>query len=539
MMSSKDRLHNKWMELDASPQRQEALSRATDHAELTIPRLFAGYENYNPTDGAGYIELYSDTMATLITTRAGKLTDAVFPPNGMPFFNFDVDQGTVQRLIEDNTLQLPLPEAISSAVGGGNTAVLGEYVLDVFSTVENQLHGTLQASNFRDALNIGFTHAQVTGDPIIQMDDDYNFRVYHIGQILIRRDMYGKISEMMLQMWVKTSLLEDDMKSMNGGRERYANGEYEPYYRHMYRTGEKWSVDSEFRGEPHGPTAEYTTFPYFHIGWNNVSGEDYSRTPVEDHFGAITSLEMCHKALAEGAAGSAAWKMRMDPFSQSKPSDIVDTENGAIVLARQGELEPITVNLAAPLQAIAGYISQLEERLNQAWGISAANTLRGERVTAFQIQQASQEVAEADGAILTHVAQSLQKSLIYRMVELEIRKKRMDPLFAELWKAKAITVDVKTGLDALGRQIQAARIQSILSVMSQVQDEEFQGEFKKAALARELVRVSGLDTAQFTYSEQEKKERAQAQQKAAMQAQATQQAIQSTGKIAEGNLTAG
>lgn len=526
---TQDRLHNMWLELDAQPQRQAALCRAADHAELTIPRLFSGYESTPSLQGDSFMELYSDTMATLITTRAGKLTDAVFPPNGVPFFQFNVDTGRAAQMVEEGNLSLTIPEGIQN---------VDTYFRDMLAEVENYLHGKLQASNYRDILNIGFQHAQVTADPIIHMDDDYNFRLYHIGQILIRRDMYGRIAEIMLQMWVKSDLLPDDLKNSNNGRKKHENGEYEPYYRHMYLKDKKWYVDSEFRGEAHGDTAEYTEFPYFHIGWNNVAGEDYSRTPTEDHFGAITSLEMCHKALAEAAAGSAEWRMRMDPFSQARPSDVEDTENGQVILARQGEIEALTVDLRAPLQAIAGYVEQLEARLQQAWGISAANTLRGERVTAFQVQQASQEVAEADGPILTHVASSLQESVVRRMIEVETKSNNLHPTFVELWKQKIITIGVKTGLDALGRQIDAARIQSVLGMISQFPDEEFISEINKEELAKEFIRVSGLDPSRFTYSEEEKAQRQAAAQQAALAQQGAQQAIQSTGKIAEQNLTA-
>lgn len=518
-------LHTKWLELEAQPQRLAALQRATEYAEITIPRLYTGYESYPMLNGDNFPELYSDTMATLITTRARKLTDAVFPPHGMPFFQFEVDVGRVAKMVQDGGISLQFPEGVED---------YDNYLRDMLAEVENYLHSKLSSSNYRDILHCAFEHAQVTGDPVIYMEDDYTFRLYHIGQILLRRDMYGRVSEYMVQMWVKTDLLPDDLKNLNNGRSQHARGEYEPYYRHMVRDEDgKWSVTSEFRNTQHGKVATYDIFPYFHVGWNNVAGEDYSRTPVSDHFGAITSLEMCHKAMAEGAAGSAEWRMRMDPFSQSRPSDVVDVENGAVVLARAGELEPITVNLSAPLQAIAGYIEQLEARLERAWGISAASTLRGERVTATQIQQATQEVAEADGAILTHVSQSLQKNLVHRMVDVEIKKKNLDEVFTTLWKEKAITVGVKTGLDALGRQIQAARIQAVMQTMAAFPDEEFLSEFNKAALAREFIRTSGLDPQQFTYSDEDKAQRAQAQQQAALAQQAQQQAVETTGKVVE------
>lgn len=525
------KLHTKWLELDASPQRQAALCRAEEHAEITIPRLFSGYESVQSFQGEDFPELYSDTMATLITTRAQSLTDAVFPPNGVPFFQFLVDTGRAAKLVEEGKLQLTLPEGLPPEE-------LDNYLRNLLAEVENYFHLKLQTSNYRDVLNLGFEHAQVTGDPIIHMDDDYNFRLYHVGQILIRRDMYGRISEMVLQMWVQTALLPEELKNSNDGRTTHANGEYEPYYRHMFRKEDgKWYVDSEFRGIPHGETATYDVFPYFHIGWNNVAGEDYSRTPVEEHFGAITSLEMCHKALSEGAAGAAEWRLRMDPFSQAKPSDIEDTENGQVILARQGEIEPLTVNLNAPLQQIAAYVEQLEARLERAWGISAASTLRGERVTATQINQATQEVAKADGSILTHVAKSLQKDLVSRMIHVESKKKNLDQVFVELWKQDVITVDVKTGLDALGRQIDAARIQGVLTFMAQFPDPEFMNEIKKDELAREFVRVSGLDPTRFTYSPQEKAERQAAAQQAALTQQAGEQAIQSTGRIVENQAT--
>jgi hypothetical protein len=521
---TQDRLHNLWLELDAQPQRQAALGRAADHSELTIPRLFAGYESIPSLQGQGFMELYSDTMATLITTRAGKLTDAVFPPNGVPFFQFEVDTGRAAQMVEEGKLSIQIPEGVQDVDG---------YFRDMLAEVENYLHRKLQASNYRDILNVGFQHAQVTGDPVLHMDDDYNFRLYHLGQILLRRDMHGRVSEYMLQMWVKTDLLPDDLKVYNDGRKKHDNGEYEPYYRHMYRKDGKWYVDSEFRGIAHGDTAEYSVFPYFHIGWNNVAGEDYSRTPVEDHFGAITSLEMCHKALAEGAAGSAEWRLRMDPFSQARPSDVEDTENGQVILARQGELEALTIDLRAPLQAIAAYVEQLEARLERAWGISAASTLRGERVTATQIQQATQEVAEADGPILTHVASSLQESVVRRMVEVESKKGNLHDTFKELWKQKIITIGVKTGLDALGRQIDAARIQSVLGMIAQFPDPAFVGEINTAELAKEFIRVSGLDPSRFTYSEEEKAQRQAAAQQAALAQKAGEQVVESTGRIAE------
>lgn len=518
-------LHDKWLEMDAQPQRVNAVDNAYDNASLTIPRLFLR-NHANPTfNGDALVDLYSSKMASLIVQRAGKLTNAIFPPNGVPFFSFNLDAGRIAKLVQDQNITLQFPEGVEDHES---------HIRDILSEIENYLLSKLQASNFRDILNMSMQHVQVTGDPVIHMNDDYEFRLYHLAGVIIRRNKEGIVSEVFLQEWVATDLLPEELASINNGKPRDSTGNHEPYYRYMtLQKDGKWKVKSEFRGAEVEKDTEYKVFPYFHIGWNTVSGEDYSRTPVEEHYGTIRSLEMCHRAMAQGAAASSEFRFGLDPTGFTRLEDIQDTENGSVISARQQDVWSLTLDIGRSLGYIQAYIQNLELSLDRAWGASAAHSLTGERVTATQITQASQEVAEVDGAVLTHVAKSVQEGVVRRAIAIETKKKNLDPLFVALWNEKAITIDIKTGLDALGRQIDAARIQHIMGVLAQTQDPEFHEEFNKSELAREFVRTSGLDISMLLHSQDEKAARAQQRQQAATQQAATQQAIQTAGNVVE------
>lgn len=517
-------LHDKWLEMEAQPQRKNALDNAYDNASLTIPRLF--HENhYNPTfDGSTLVDLYSSKMASLIVQRAGKLTNAGFPPNGVPFFSFFLDEGRVAKLAEEGEVNLQFPSGVDD---------VASYVRDLLSEVENYVLDKLQASNFRDNLNMAMQHVQVTGDPVIYMSDDYEFQLYGLSGVMIRRNEEGVVSEMFIRKWVATKLLSEDLALLNNGKPTHQSGQHEPFFRYMTKQKDgSWKVKSEFRNTPIDSDTEYDVFPYFHIGWNTVAGEDYSRTPVEEHFGTIQSLEMCHKAMAQGAAASSEFRFGLDPTGLTRLEDIQDTENGSVISARQQDVWDLTLNIGQALGSIQAYIQSLELSLDRAWGASAAHSLTGERVTATQITQASQEVAEVDGSVLTHL-KPLQEGVVRRAIEIEIKNGNLHPLFVALWREEAIAVDIKTGLDALGRQIDSARIQAVMNVLAQYPDEEFHAEFNKSEIAREFLRTSGLSVKKLLHSQEDKKAIQEQKGRQELEKIAAEKTIDTVGNLAE------
>lgn len=509
-MTTHKTLREKFMVLDSM--RQDILDKAFEQSQFTIPRLYPDRYYQGRYDVRDMPELYSSKAGNNAVRLANTMVSALMPPNDVPFYEF--------------TISTDLPEEQA------------EVLRNPVAEVERKILDILQGSNIREKIYGAILSTVVMGDALLQQTSLDKFKLYHPAHFILRRDGDGDIKEYYTVDWVVTELLDDDLKNLNQGKPRHQANDSEPLYTYIRKDGEEWKVEREFRDVKYETDKSYEILPYYHFGWNPVAGEDYSRALVEDNMGTIRSLEMVCKALAEGLAAGSEGRILIDPASTSTEDDFLGTTNWSFISARPGSVDtwqPNTVqSVGTALQAKAVY----EKELDEAFLSTSASDLRGERVTAYQINQVSSERAQGIGGTLSVLEEDL-KQIVYRTLFILIQENEVSEDLKDLIDEGAVTISISSGVDALGRQADVLRLEQLLRIAAESQNPEMQQVLNYSSIMRAFARNSGLDMDQFTFSQEQLDEKNAAAQQAQIQQQAAQQTIQSAGKIAEQSIPQG
>jgi len=488
--------------------RDEVTNRAYEQAQYTIPRLFNERYRTFGYDTWDLPELYSSRPAANVMSLSSMMTQSLFPPNDTPFFELRVGRD--------------LPEEQR------------ELFRDPLAEVEAMVLDVIQSSNFRSTLFTALQHAIVLGDTLILQTGLDTFKVYHLANFVLRRDGDGNIKEIYTQDWVVTDLLDDDLKNINKGRKVNETHEHEPLYTRIYKEGDKWKSDREFRDVKYETGAEYDTLPYYHIGWSPIAGEDYSRSLVEENMGDIRSLEMASKALAEGIAAGSEGRIVVNSSGPTTKDDIGDT-NWSIISARPEDISTFQPNVSATVGIALEAVRYYENKLDEAFLSSSVSDLRGERVTAFQTNAVVNEQGRKIGGVLTSIEQNLE-AVVRRTIDLLVKEDKIISEFKEAMDDNDVTLHIASGVDALGKQADVVRIQNMLELALSSQVPEMIEVLNFTNIMQGYARSSGLDMKQYTYNDEQLAERRQQQQQRQVNEQANQQLIQTAGAVAEQQL---
>lgn len=506
--------------------REKVIDRARDHASYTLPRLLEdGYGTQIPgLEDHDIVELFWHKPGQNATMLANKLTNAIFPANGAPFFEFEASR------------------ELRALYGAEQISDIEWEELDRLRVnFENDLHSDLQSSNFRSQLFMSILKVIVMPNDLMYMDDEVEFRSYRIDQFVIRRNIKGKIVEYITCDWVEADLLDEKLSSIPNKGSTNSYDRYEPLYTQIKWNNKKnvWEVKREFR-ETIYDRGEYkeNESPYFCIQWNLSTGEDYGTSLTEQVFGLIRSGEATAKALVEGLMAGSQGYMGVSPTGVTDIESLVDRANWSWVSAREEDVFAIQPNTSSSVVTANEALRIMEEDLDEAFMTNASARLTGERVTAYQVDSLKSEQDEALGGMLTHMAQQVQRPVIQRLIAIRAKNKKIPEAFKKLLDEKAFTLKIKTGLDALGRQLDTLRLQAVGQTLGELAQiwPEMAEKLDGHNFAEDLIKNSGLDVERYAKPlERIRQERAEAQQ-AQVAAQAQEQAISSVGKIAEQQL---
>lgn len=506
--------------------REHVLDRARVHASYTLPRLLESeYESLPPgQEDRDPVELFWHKPGLNAVQLANKLVNAIFPANGVPFHEF-----AFSRELRD------------LYTAGQITQEEWEMLDRMRVSVENDIHNDLQTSNFRGQLFLSILKIIILPNDLLYMDDEMKFRSYRIDQFVIRRDIAGDIAEIITRDWVEHDLLPDNLKNIprTGGTGKYER--YEPLFTQIKydRKAKKWKLKREFRKSVY-ETGEYKKdeLPYFCMQWNMSTGENYGTSLVEQVFGLIRSGEATAKALVEGLAAGSSGYVAVSPTGITSIEDIENRPNWSIVSARQEDIFTFQPNTSSSVVTAEAALRMMEEDLDEAFMTNASTRLTGDRVTAFQVDRLVSEQDEALGGMLTHTAQQVQRPVIMRLLAIRAKNKKLPPLFKELMDKGGITLNIKTGLDALGRQLDTLRLQAVGQTLGSLAAvwPEMAEKVNGLNFAEDMIKNSGLSVERYAYTTEDIQARRRDQQQQAIQQATAGQAISSAGAIAEKQL---
>lgn len=515
---SKDSIAGEFAELDS--RRSTKLTRCEELSRLTIPGL---YPKSGWTETMDLPDLYSSVTARGIMSLASRMVSAIYPLNQMPFFQHEIDMQMVPQ-------------------GADTTQQMQQ-----LSRLDKKIMEKLQSSNLRQELFVLMQHLIVLGDALWFQSDDYMFRVYRLDQYVVVRYPDGGIKKIIVRDWIDPKAIPEHWtgypttsQTTNAGYLiQGPTSRHEPCYTEIewYAEEGKWEVEKEFRGVI-VEEGEYEVSPYAPQVWSRIAGEDYGRSLVEEHVGDIRSMEALSKSMIEMAAANAEFRIGVDPTGITEVSDLVDSQNGDFVPARQADIFTVQLAKQADLGPVVMARQELAANIGRTFLLQSAVQPTGDRVTATQIREIAQELDQALGGIFSGISRDVQIPIVKRTMFLLAKDKLIPKEIIKLTKPGGIlSMKVRTGLEALNREVQNSQLVQWAQVVAQIPNA-----MQVVNWDNWLTRFThsfGMDTAGLVKTP----EQIQAEQQAAMmqqaEMQANQQTIQSAGRIAEEQAAAG
>lgn len=514
-MTASPSLGQRFDELDRK--RANKIQRAREWASLVLPPLFSDEGSHGEDD---LFYTFSSFAGRGATRLAAKLTNSTIPPNRIKFFEIDLSH---------------LVEVSDEEVANFRSQV---------ARLELAIMEEIWASNVREVLYRMYQHLVVIGDGMMDQDDDFVFGFTRVDDYVTVRNGKDKVVEIILREWVNSdrlppeweSIPKSQTSSVDAGRMR--DGQ-EPVFTQFLLDDEtkKWKVLKQFRGRNVSrPNDSYDVLPYFVARWATRDKDNYGRSLVEENAGDIRSLEGMTEALIQGIATN-SWGMTMvDPTGLTQIRDVEEAKNWDTIPGRAADITFAQPNAVAQIQITSNAVQDLQASLREVFLMNVASQLTGERVTATQVLAAAQELEQATGGLFSSITREIQEPIVRRAIAVLVKKNKLDPDLVELINDGTLKINIKTGLDALGRQIEAGRL---FGVIDRLKDNpEAMSVFDMTEVARFLVEAEGIDPRGLVKSRERQAQEASEAQQQALQQQVGEQTIKTVGAIAEKSAVA-
>ena len=497
--------------------RTNKLQRGQDCSRLTIPGL---YPEEGFTETMELPDVFSSLPARGVMSLASRMVSAIYPLNQAPFFNLELDQAFVPQGVDPT-------ETITQ---------LGR--------LDRKIMDKLSGSNLRQELFILFQHLIVIGDALFECTDDYTFRVHRVDNYVVQRYPDGKVHKIILREWVDPDAIPESwnydstMEDYGGHSGNGPTMDHKPFFTEIEWEPEsgKWEVEVEYCGQV-VDEGTYSINPYIPQVWSRISGEDYGRSLVEEHIGDIRSLETLTKALVEAAVANSEFRIGVDPTGITEVNDLQDTQNGDFVPARQADVFPIQLLKMIDIGPMAGVRQDLSQQLGRTFLLQSSVQRTGERVTATEIREVAQELDQALGGIFSGMARDVQIPIVRRTMVLMARDRLIPKELIDLVVGeKVLNLKVRTGLEALNREVQNSMLAQWAQMVGQVQ--AVQPFIDWYGWAVKWTSSFGLEPVGLVKTPQQLQEEQQQQARQSIAAMASEQMISSLGGMAEAGAKA-
>ena len=216
----------------------------------------------------------------------------------------------------------------------------------------------------------------------------------------------------------------------------------------------------------------------------------------------------------EGSAAAARLLVLVNPNGVTDMKTVSDAPNCAVRSGNAADVTTVQANKYADFRVALETINGLQQRLSQAFLLTASVQRQAERVTAEEIRLMAGELEDALGGVYSIQSQEFQLPLVRRLMFDLAQKGRLPNLPDDLVKPSIVT-----GMEALGRGHDLNRLLTFGQTVTQLLGPGAMAQYVKPPKVIGRVAVSlGLDTSDLVKSDQElAQEQKQAQQQAMME----------------------
>lgn len=503
------------------------VERAHWAAALTVPAMLPP-EGF---DGESRVtENYQSIGARIISNLQGKLLTSIFPI-GRSWVRYEVD-ADVRAEMDDETLQqvedqlylreIMLRSSIESAEPGARRRGFG---------------------GFRAGKRTTLGRLLVCGDTLEFMDDQFRVKSYRNDMYTQRRDSTGDVLYHCIKERIDPITLdEDELETVGHSREDLQDQDAYDRMDDLFTRvqwqplAKSWLIEQEMRGEVFR-TSEEPISPFFSTAYDLIVPEHYGRGFVELMLYAdLRSSDRLTERILEFAALACKHHPVIDKASNITEDDLAKKSgyvimggdvNGGVV----SDIGWFRADRLPEFSMVKDVLKTVDDRLGSAGLLDSASVRDSERTTAYEIQNVTlRELEGALGGVYAAIADEQQIPLAERAEHLLARKKGWPKL------PSSVRISTVTGLAALNREADAQRSLRMLEIVGQLPP-EMQAHINRRVLLQILVHDSGLDRPDIILTEEQFRKAAEEAAAQQMQMAAAQQAIESTGAVAEARAT--
>lgn len=428
-------IKSRWSHFDTK--RSASITRARDCAELTIPALLTregtteSTELYTPYQGLG---------ARGVNNLASKLLLTLLPPNA-PFFRLAIDQKTLDEMGADDSAKTEIEQALAK--------------------LERIVMGEVETTNARTVLFEVLKHLIVTGNGLLYMPSEGGMRLFKLDQYVVRRDGMGVVMEIIIKESISPATLSEEVQFAVGVDKNDEKEKNVDIYTIILRKEGKWEYHQEINDTPvpgSSSTSPMNEPKYLALRLSALAGEDYGRGLVEEYLGDLRSLEGLHKSIVTAAAAAAKVLFMLAPNATTRKKDLAVSESGDIIQGNESDVSVLKVDKNPDFRVAREVITDISQRLAQAFLMNTSIQRNAERVTAEEIRFMAQELEDALGGIYSVLSQELQLPYVRRLMSQLTKQKKLPAL-----PKGVVSPMITTGLEALGRGHDIAKLRELLN----------------------------------------------------------------------------
>lgn len=458
-------------------------------AKLTIPALMRD-KSWSSTSNTpdDYAQSYG---ARLVNNLKSRLGVTLFPHNASAF-----------RFT-------PSAELLADAKDAGKDNELNRNI----SKSQNDIAAHLEALNARNSIFAVLEHMIVVSSAVLEKVKNTGYKVHTLRNFVVSLNDRGEEH--------KICVKEVLNKLPEGIMVQDEKEEYELYTMLEEIEDNVWIMTQEIDGELVGKEQKFTnrTRPFAYQGWIWSQGDYYHRPYCDDYIGDLKAVNTFAKVLTKGALiSSKSITMVDERAGRTRLRDVVRAQNGGVIQGRADDVTSYQHGKNYDFQVAQQAMDSLKQELAVTFLMTGGLRRDAERVTAEEIKMISQEAENGLASVYSMISNRLIKRMVYwAMDDLKIKDSELD-------------VNIVTGLDALGKQALASKIDEWVTRGSQI---GYIDRIKKGELALLYASLYNIDTESLLMTEEEYKQMQEQQQQALQQ----QQMQEATAKGAEAQMS--
>ena len=470
-------------------------TRAERISNITLPYLFnktfSGSTNYKDKIAQSY-------CGRLLNTLKAKMGMSLLPPSTSSF-----------RLEPNKDALMQLSQ--------GDPDFMAEVYAKV-SSITNQVTKEIENQQIRDTLFDLLLQLIAVGSVVMEKVENEGIMIHTLQNFVADLDSRGEARAFCIV--EKKKDLPDDITPPE------EKEEYNLYTLVQYNNEDKkWYVTQSIEDIIVGKELKYSDddVPFQYVGWNWSTGDKYHRPYAEDYIEDMEAYNNLASLITKGSIIASKNIIFVDERgNRTRLHDVAESENGAVVNGRADDVTAFQLGKNFDYQVPLERLNDIQKNLSSAFLMNESVTRDAERVTAQEIRFMAQELETSS---LSGVYSKLSKKVSKRIVQWVMKELKI--------KFKEVSVNIITGLDALGRSQEAQKLDALVQRMGAMGLAHYLNE---SELIQRYAGFEGIDVTGLIKTPAQVQQMQQAQQEAAIAQQGNEALAQESAKAAGQHL---